>query len=653
MSKRSNRSSKSDLDTTSELDELLSAPSVRPNLDFLGLGEDSAPQVPLDVVSNIGFTPGPSIGVSFDNFDIPQPAPVVAEQPKAEQPIVVDPIPVSNHKSVPSTPRPKKRIEEKPVFSETLVSEPLPEQVVEAVNDEEVPEPVVVQEAEAAIEERTTESDAPVESTRPVELPVPAVPTSPHAEEETKPSSPEVVPDFQLESQSAQSRRKIIHKCVRAQDGHSHVEQEVYATLWRYGREVSTDPDQRLSTIGHSVIAREARIHERSVTFIINRLIQKLSIEIAQNEVSDKRIARTYRIFSYTELLKRRKAAGLEWVIRGRGVEFVDPDSGTPLFAVPKRPRANKAITAPDGILPSDGVMPSDPMHITPSGTDGVTPWASNGVTASVSPGVTPSLIGISRKYSRNEYKASTEQATSSIFPGFDEVRQTLAQFAYADETAVTQLVSECLQLVPDLTAEEICEFVEQKGAIVRASTSIQNPIGFLLATVPKCFAGNAFLKFRERRKREVNESLKIVESQMAQLELSASHAVSLIAEDDSPEVLKQRIIRDFKADPYRPLATYLSAAERTEADRCWKDVLVEIEHMVDRHTFATWFKPLKGFKYYRGTLKVVVPLSEFMHLQQKYKDQIEEAVNQVAEKSPEWRALCEVRLFDGTDFRI
>ena len=43
MSKRSNRSLSTDLgDTNAELDDILAAPSVRPSLEFLGLGETRA-----------------------------------------------------------------------------------------------------------------------------------------------------------------------------------------------------------------------------------------------------------------------------------------------------------------------------------------------------------------------------------------------------------------------------------------------------------------------------------------------------------------------------------------------------------------------------------------------------------------------------------
>jgi hypothetical protein len=120
------------------------------------------------------------------------------------------------------------------------------------------------------------------------------------------------------EKEAAQGRKKIVRKCVRAQDGHSHIEQEVYATLWRYGKDDPNSVDSRLSNVGHTLIARESRVHERNVTLIVNRLIQKLAIEVAQREVSDKRIARTYRVFSYAEILRRRKLARLDWVVRGR-----------------------------------------------------------------------------------------------------------------------------------------------------------------------------------------------------------------------------------------------------------------------------------------------------------------------------------------------
>src|SRR5262249_40135927 len=107
-----------------------------------------------------------------------------------------------------------------------------------------------------------------------------------------------------------------VYKCSRAQDGHSHIEQEVYSLLWKYG---APEGEDRLCHIGFSLISREARVHRRNISVIVRRLIQKQSIEIVRSEAAAPAIARTYRVFCFSKILKRRKAVGLEWVSRRRG----------------------------------------------------------------------------------------------------------------------------------------------------------------------------------------------------------------------------------------------------------------------------------------------------------------------------------------------
>ena len=55
------------------------------------------------------------------------------------------------------------------------------------------------------------------------------------------------------------------------------------------------------------------------------RLIRKLALEILSPYNTPESIGTTYRIYSDEAILERRREAGLEWVVRSRGVEFVDP----------------------------------------------------------------------------------------------------------------------------------------------------------------------------------------------------------------------------------------------------------------------------------------------------------------------------------------
>lgn len=63
------------------------------------------------------------------------------------------------------------------------------------------------------------------------------------------------------------------------------------------------------------------------------RLIRKLALEVLSPYNTPESIGTTYRVFSEEAIVRRRRGAGLEWVIRSRGVEFVDPKTGSSIAA--------------------------------------------------------------------------------------------------------------------------------------------------------------------------------------------------------------------------------------------------------------------------------------------------------------------------------
>jgi hypothetical protein len=78
------------------------------------------------------------------------------------------------------------------------------------------------------------------------------------------------------------------------------------------------------------------------------------------------------------------------------------------------------------------------------------------------------------------------------------------------EQVALEKLVAGCHKEAPDATAEEIIFFIEEKGEVMSRMRErsgdfatvpkVQNPMGFLLRTVPQCFAGEAFRLWRKRR---------------------------------------------------------------------------------------------------------------------------------------------------------
>ena len=616
MSKRSNRSLSTDLgDTNAELDDILAAPSVRPSLEFLGLGERrAAVQAP---------APEPNIASATH---VPNGQPKVV--PKDVK--LVSTISYDHGTNVGPTAN--------PVPPEPTATVP----AALGQSNSGTPVASLGTRENASMLSRVSQKIANG-------IPAAAEHLDPVG---GSPSPYDEATDIE-ENGAAQVRKKIVRKCVRAQDGHSHIEQEVYATLWRYGKEDPNNVDTRLSNVGHTLIARESRVHERNVTLIVNRLIQKLAIDVAQHEVSDKRIARTYRVFSYAEILRRRKLARLEWVVRGRGVEFVDPTTGEPLFQTPDR--SKRKVTASAALPTSDGVRSSDSDRLTARAGDGFTSGETGALTPSPTPGVRPSLRGITTEesFKKQGLRSTTKATSTSLFPRFDLVVKAMSQLAYADHDAVVQLVEDCSAIVPDVTAEEICEFIQEKSNIVAGSSTIKNPIGFLLATVPKCFVGETFLEHREQKRLHAEKLRLEAEAEAKRLEAVARQAVDLITEPSSPEELKVRIRSEFIADPYRPLASYLSEEERAEAGRVWNAVRDRLQSLLNIQAFQTWFRPLKGFRYREGTLKLVVPVRAFMNLEERYRDELNKAVERARHEVEGLAGLKRLQFFDGSEFRV
>jgi hypothetical protein len=63
-----------------------------------------------------------------------------------------------------------------------------------------------------------------------------------------------------------------------------------------------------------------ARLSENNCRPNIRNLIAKLALEEISPENSRAGIGKTYRVYSYAAILERRRAAGLVWVIRTKGV---------------------------------------------------------------------------------------------------------------------------------------------------------------------------------------------------------------------------------------------------------------------------------------------------------------------------------------------
>ena len=286
---------------------------------------------------------------------------------------------------------------------------------------------------------------------------------------------------------SVPSQNRKIRKCRLSQDGHSAGEEMLYRVLWEEGRPETANPlGSRLVRIGYAELANKARLHKANVRLNLASLTAKLAIEQNGDFNSRDMIAKAYRVLSYKEILERRRAAGLEFVIRQKNVVFVT-ESGDPI-PLAGLPLKNKSKQRTDGAQsPAKTVYP---VSETPTGSDSRT--------VSVTQPVRDTLIG-NDSPSGSEYESDLA-CVSKAFNTFWAV----------DDVASEQLLRACRKIRPDAEAEEIAFFVVEKLELTRANRSITNPVGLILATVPQSFSGHSFEIFRQRRR----ESLRLAKEE-------------------------------------------------------------------------------------------------------------------------------------------
>jgi len=141
------------------------------------------------------------------------------------------------------------------------------------------------------------------------------------------------------------------------QDGHSHSEHAVYTALWEAGEPHT--PDARVVTMGFGAMSRLARLSLNNCRLNIRSLIRKLAIEEIGSEDCENKVGKTYLVYNSATVMKRRKAAGLEWVVRTKGVSFIDPKTGARLL-----PKVGVSVSGTESV--------SDTVSVSVTGTETV-----------------------------------------------------------------------------------------------------------------------------------------------------------------------------------------------------------------------------------------------------------------------------------------
>jgi hypothetical protein len=261
--------------------------------------------------------------------------------------------------------------------------------------------------------------------------------------------------------------RSKIRRCVLAQDGHSLGEEAVYQVLWRTGRAENSDPNgSRTNRMGAADIGFKVNMAKKNVRQNISRLFEKLALEILEDFETVNSQARLYRVYSYKQILERRRAAGLEYVLRNKGVVFCSQDG-------------RELVSSPAYVS-----SPGDKTSIKPA-----PPKKRRTNHAPEAP-----------KYPQTS--SATPQDEPSDDADLQVVSQALNRYWTVDQAAAVQLLRDCRRVRPDAHADEIAFFIQEKLELSRNSRSITNPTGLVLATVPQSFVGSSFEQFRRRMER-------------------------------------------------------------------------------------------------------------------------------------------------------
>lgn len=181
--------------------------------------------------------------------------------------------------------------------------------------------------------------------------------------------------------------------------------------------------------------------------------------------------------------------------------------------------------------------------------------------------------------------------------------RQSVQQ--HVEEAAVEKLIRSCRQVAPDVTTAEVLHFLSRQGAIAQQRDRINNPIGFLLSTVPSMLRGESFHEWREERRRN----------------------------DQRRRAQDQPVSKRQSRAP-RP---------RTTEPNPWRRILnwIRDHGAVTQTSFGTWLEPTQFAREQDSTLFVYVPNTKFFYITEKFGDQVEAAIHALDLPFQDVELLC------------
>ena len=302
-----------------------------------------------------------------------------------------------------------------------------------------------------------------------------------------------VTDDGDLVSQSRVRRIRI------AQDVVNSAEEAVYDALWntKTAQDGAGSGDSaRIVQAGYDYLMKRTRLSKKTIQRVIDRLIHKDFIAIEKPADIYRRIPTVYRVFDYRAILAHHLRKGRTHVAKiGPGFTYAHPIDD------PRRISVDTPNMTTVAIINRTTV---DPDHLsTGAPTIPVTGDKENKTTV-----VQETIRSIDKNLldkTSSASRASTSSETTTTAPA--ELISGLQRIVeFVDSEAATLLWNECRFRVPDCRADEVLYFAQGKASVC-AGGRIKNPVGFLLATVPKCFEGPAFTNFRREEQRKAEEA--------------------------------------------------------------------------------------------------------------------------------------------------
>jgi hypothetical protein len=216
-------------------------------------------------------------------------------------------------------------------------------------------------------------------------------------------------------------------------------------------------------------------------TLNVRSLIDKLAVEEIRAENCSSMEGKTYKVYSYSAILDRRRAAGMLYVIRTKGVRFVSTS----------------------GIASSPGIESSSPVESPPA----VQSAPEAGIESLPGPGIesTPLYRNFLRKENQEEQPSSS--------PNSSVIVERLSRLGVKiDDAAAMRIIRCCENADSTATPDEIAHFAELKVQQLAKRRNVENWPGMLISAVPAYFDAPAteLQRYRTEKKQEQGRALEI-----------------------------------------------------------------------------------------------------------------------------------------------